>query len=133
MPFFDFSAHSSKEIKETIKEMRRVMAASGGIGLSANQVGLEWRMFIASYRNKFYSIFNPVITKHSAEKEEFEEGCLSIPETFIDVPRYSWIILEGLDHNGKKLKIKTSGIMARIFQHELDHLNGKLITDYKKQ
>lgn len=132
MPSFDFSAHSQKELKEAIKEMRRVMQLSGGIGLSANQVGLEWRMFIASYRNKFYAIFNPVISKHSAEKETLEEGCLSIPETFIEIPRYLWITLEGLDQNGKKIKIRTSGIMARIFQHEIDHLNGKLITDYVK-
>jgi len=106
------------------------MQLAGGIGLSANQVGLEWRMFIANYRNKFYAIFDPVISKHSVEKETLEEGCLSIPETFVEVPRYLWITLEGLDQNGKKIKIRTSGIMARIFQHELDHLNGKLITDY---
>lgn len=132
MPSFDFSAHQPKEIKEVIKDMRREMQLSGGIGLSANQVGLEWRMFIASYRNKFYAVFNPVITKQSSEKETLEEGCLSIPETFINVPRSVAIVIEGFDQNGKKLKIKTSGIMARIFQHELDHLNGKLITDYVK-
>lgn len=132
MPSFDFSAHHPKEIKEVIKDMRRAMQLSGGVGLSANQVGLEWRMFIASYRNKFYAVFNPMITRQSSEKETLEEGCLSIPETFIDVPRSSAIVLEGFDQNGKKLKIRTSGIMARIFQHELDHLNGKLITDYIK-
>jgi peptide deformylase len=129
-PDFDFIKTSPAEIKETVSLMRRIMKANQGVGLSANQVGLSWRMFIADYRNKFYVIFNPKITKPSKEKIVIEEGCLSVPDTFIDIERPESIVLQAQDKKGKKIKIKAYGVLARIFQHETDHLNGKLITDY---
>ena len=130
IPAFDFLAYPEKEIKDMVKEMRKTMRLGEGVGLSANQVGLEWRMFVAQYKNYFYAIFNPVITKASAKKISLEEGCLSLPEFFKEIERPEAIIIEGLDQNGKKLRIKAGGVMARVFQHETDHLNGKLITDY---
>lgn len=130
MPEFDFSARSPKEIKDTVKEMRKIMKLDGGVGLSANQVGLDWRMFVAQHKNNFYAIFNPVITKFSKEQIIMEEGCLSLPEVFKEIKRPEAIVIEGYDQNGKKLKIKAGGTMARIFQHEFDHLNGKLIIDF---
>lgn len=129
---FDFSSIPEKEIKETIKEMRKVMHLDGGIGLSANQVNLPWRMFIVEYNNKLSAFFNPEITKVSEKKTTMEEGCLSIPKIFIPVERFERVTLEAVDQNGKKVKVKAVGVLARIFQHEIDHLNGKLITDYQK-
>ena len=105
------------------------MKKADGIGLSANQIGLDFKVFVAQADGKFYAIFNPKILKSSEERAAMEEGCLSVPEVFGTVIRPAKIVLEGFDKNGKKLKIKAWGLLARIFQHEVDHLNGKLFID----
>jgi len=130
IPDFSFQEHSAQEIKETVFAMRKIMKEEGGVGLSANQVGLDWRMFIANDNNKFYVIFNPRIIKCSEEKSVLEEGCLSIPNTTLQISRSEVITLEAEDKKGKKIRIRAFGILARIFQHEIDHLDGRLITDY---
>ncbi len=126
---FDFKKHSKKEIQELIRKMRSAMKKANGIGLSANQIGLDMNVFVAQVENKFYSIFNSKITKKSGEEAEIEEGCLSVPETFGPVKRPEKVTLEGYDKNGRKVKIKAWGLLARVFQHETDHLNGKLFID----
>jgi len=126
---FDFKKYSKKEITDLIKKMRGAMKKAEGIGLSANQIGLDLKVFVAQVGDKFYAVFNPKIAKSSEESAEMEEGCLSVPEVFGAVVRPSKIILEGLDKNGKKIKIKTWGMLARAFQHECDHLNGMLFID----
>ncbi|MEK7115002.1 MAG: peptide deformylase [Patescibacteria group bacterium] len=126
---FDFSKYSLKEIKDLIKKMRAAMKKANGIGLSANQVGLNLKLFIARVDNKFYSIFNPKITKFSEETFASEEGCLSVPEIFGPTKRAEKITLEGQDTAGKKIKIKAWGLLAKVFQHEVDHLNGLLFID----
>ncbi|MEK7463386.1 MAG: peptide deformylase [Patescibacteria group bacterium] len=129
---FDFSKHDKKEIREIIKNMRLEMAKAIGIGLSANQLGMNMRLFIAKASGKQYAIFNPIITKFSKETISMEEGCLSVPEIFGAVERPEKITLEGFDTGGKKIKIKAWGLLARIFQHETDHLNGILFIDKAK-
>ena len=129
MADFDFSKFSKKEIQQLLTKMREKMKKANGIGLSANQIGLDFNLFVAQAEGKFYAIFNPKITKFSNEKSVLEEGCLSVPEVFGPVARPAKIVLEGLDKNGKPLKIKAWGLLARIFQHEIDHLNGIVFTD----
>jgi len=126
---FDFVKYSKKDLKKLIKNMRQTMKKAEGVGLSANQVGLNESFFIAEMNNKFYNIFNPKFEKRSKETVELEEGCLSIPNTYGLVKRSEKITLSGYDINGKKIKIKAWGLLARIFQHEVDHLDGKLFTD----
>ena len=130
---FDFDKYSKKDIRELIKKMRIVMKAADGIGLSANQIGLNIKLFIAQVDNKFYSIFNPKITKTSKEISDKEEGCLSVPDRFGLVQRPEKITLEGFDASNKKIKIKAWGLLARIFQHEMDHLEGVLFIDKAKE
>lgn len=130
---FDFSKHSPKKIRDLIKKMRAAMKKANGIGLSANQVGLDLKVFIAQVNNKFYSVFNPKITKFSEETITIEEGCLSVPEIFGPTERSARITLEGQDMNGKKIKIKAWGLLAKVFQHESDHLNGILFIDKAKE
>ncbi len=130
---FDFSKYSREQIKDIIDTMRKIMKAHDGVGLSANQIGLNWRMFVAEYNNKFYAVFNPKIIKYSQKICVLEEGCLSIPDAMLAVPRFESITLESQDKNGKAKQFKVRGILARIFQHEIDHLNGKLITDYSTE
>ncbi len=129
MANFDFSKFSKKEVRELVKRMREDMKKANGIGLSANQIGLDMHVFVAQAEGKFYSVFNSKITKSSDEAVNMEEGCLSVPEVFGEVRRPARVIVEGQDKNGKKIKIKAWGLLARIFQHELDHLNGKLFID----
>ena len=133
MADFDFKRHSKKEIQELIQKMRLIMKRASGIGLSANQIGLDANVFVAETDGKFYAVFNPKIAKTSEETADFEEGCLSVPEVYGPVNRPAKITLEGTDKNGKPLKIKAWGLLARIFQHEVDHLNGAIFIDKTKE
>lgn len=130
---FDFNKHPNRERRELIKKMRAEMKKAQGIGLSANQIGLDCKIFVAQVENKFYAIFNPIIIKTSTKIVEMEEGCLSVPQTFGQVKRPEKITLEGQDVLGKKIKIKAWGLLARVFQHEVDHLNGILFINKTKE
>lgn len=135
---FDFSKFKNSEIQETIKKMRIAIKKKKGVGLSANQIGFDWRLFIAEIpgdkgKLKFYTIFNPNIIKVSKEKITLEEGCLSVPGIWGMVERPEQVVLVGFGKNGKKIKIKAWGLPARVFQHEIDHLNGILFIDRTKK
>jgi len=143
---FDFSTSTKKEIRELVARMKKIMIEANGIGLAANQIGLNSNMFVAQIHTlkagrdptsvqdrKFYAIFNPEIKKFSDEKIPMIEGCLSVPGgIYGEVLRAEKVTLIGLDKNGKKLKIKAWGLLAQIFQHETDHLNGKIFIDKAK-
>jgi peptide deformylase len=135
---FDLKKFKKAEIVDLVKRMRRVMREANGIGLSANQIGLDMRVFVAEVPDpkggmKFYAIFNPKLEKMSDEKVFFEEGCLSIPGIWGEVERAERVFLAGHDKNGKAVKVKAWGLLARVFQHEMDHLNGKLFIDRAKK
>ena len=130
---FDFTKHSKEEIRAMVKEMRIKMREWHGIGLAATQVGFTESFFVAQAPDgKFHAIFNPVITKTEGRALLMEEGCLSVPGVYGDVPRYEKIVLEGQNQSGKKVKIKAWGLLAQIFQHETDHLHGTLDVDKMK-
>ena len=132
---FNFKKFTKKEVNALIARMKRIMKEANGVGLSANQVGLNFRMFVAEVpsgrqnQNKFYAVFNPKVEKFGAEKIILEEGCLSVPLSYGDVERAEKVALKGQDKNGKNIKIKAWGLLARVFQHEVDHLEGKLFID----
>ncbi len=126
---FDFTKFSKKEIVALIRSMREVMKKARGLGLSANQVGLSSRVFVAEVDKKNYAIFNPKIVDASKEQKGEEEGCLSVPNKYGLTPRSARVVLVGLDRYGKPLKIRAWGLLARVFQHETDHLNGVLFID----
>lgn len=111
-----------------------------GAGLAAPQVGLLIRMVVVRdfyrdkddssvVRSKEYVLANPVMVKQSKEKEIDWEGCLSIPDTHVRVERAKKIKVRAQDESGNKIQISTSGFFARVIQHEMDHLEGILITD----
>jgi peptide deformylase len=138
VPEFNFQEFTRKEIREMIQKMRAIVKKEKGAGLSANQLGFDWRFFIAELpddksRLKFYAIFNPGIIKVSKNKIILEEGCLSVPGIWGLVERPERVVLVGFDKNGKKIKIKAWGLLARVFQHEVDHLNGILFIDKTKK
>ncbi len=120
--------------KELISEMRKSMIDNNGVGLSANQVGKDLSIFIidkklAEEHNIPDAFINPEITEQSKERDEMEEGCLSIPGYWTPVKRSKKIKIKAVDENGKKFKLKARGFLARVLQHETDHLNGSTIKD----
>ncbi len=130
-------ALSVKDLTALIARMKRIMRLANGVGLSANQIGLNYQLFVAAVHTpqgepKFYAILNPTIEKTTGGTVTLEEGCLSIPDTYGDVPRARHVTLKGFDKNGRAVKIRAWDLLARVFQHEVDHLNGKLFSDRTK-
>jgi len=127
------------EIRELIRKMKKIMKTNNGVGLAAPQIGVNKQIFVAEllYEGEedgiFYAAVNPKITNVSKEKEKLEEGCLSLPKLYGEVPRAKKIQVEYLNEMGKKKRLKASGLLARIFQHEIDHLNGGLFIDKAKE
>lgn len=130
---FDFKKNSKKEINDLIKKMRSVMYEANGVGLAGNQIGLDMSVFVARVDNKFYAFFNPVILKTEGGLVGKEEGCLSVPNRYAKAYRHDKITLEAQDKNGKRIKIKAWGLLATVFQHEVDHLNGMIFLDRIKK
>lgn len=119
---------------ELISAMREDMKKNNGVGLAANQVGSELSVFVIDAElaaaNSVTDVFvNPEITEYSKEEDEMEEGCLSIPEYYAPIERAKKIKIKALDENGNKIKFKARGFLARVLQHETDHLNGVVIKD----
>lgn len=122
----------TSEIKTLIEDMGLTMEKSDGVGLAAPQIGKNIRLILVrNSRNVLYMI-NPKITKKSWAKESEEEGCLSVPKTFGNVIRHKKINAIFYDIKGNKRKIEAKGILARIIQHETDHLDGILFIDTAK-
>jgi peptide deformylase len=106
------------------------MRKNDGVGLAAPQIGLSRRIFTAELNGQSFCIVNPQITETS-DWEMMEEGCLSLPGKAVIVRRHKQIQIQGLDITGKSLCFLATGLLARIFQHETDHLNGVMICDYE--
>lgn len=126
---FDFAGLTKSETRTLIATMRDTMRAARGVGLSANQIGVNTSVCVLQVGNKFYAIFNPKIVKRSAEETEMEEGCLSVPGVYGVIRRANHVMVTGYNQNGKKLRMKAWGLLAQALQHEVDHLNGALFTD----
>lgn len=124
---WDFEQHINAEVIE--REMLETMKANNGIGLAANQVGLDRSVFVMRLQDgREIGFFNPAILY--AEGEQIgEEGCLSFPNLFLPVKRYAKLTAMYLDKTGERCIIELEGIDARCFQHELDHLEGVCFTD----
>ena len=126
---------TSKEI-DISKKMIDLMLKAPGVGLAANQIGILKKIVTINLpsenneKNKIYTLFNPIITSYSKKKVIMEEGCLSIPKQFADIERPENITIEYLNEKNEKIKEKKQGYEARILQHEIDHLYGRLFIDY---
>ena len=118
------------------KKMKEVMLRAPGVGLAANQIGVLKQIvtifFVENETKKEtqYNLFNPEIISYSKEKILMEEGCLSLPEQFAEIERPKKITIKYLDDKNKLVKKEVDGVEARILQHEIDHLSGKLFVDY---
>ena len=119
----------SPEIKRLVSDMIATMKTANGIGLAAPQVGISLRLFTTNIENKVCVFINPEIKDISTEKIPFEEGCLSVQKTWGPVIRPKKLTIKALDENGKPVKIRAKGLLARVIQHEIDRLDGKLFVD----
>ncbi len=116
------------EIRELIRRMTESLYYHQGLGLAANQVGVARRLFLADDGQGLKVFINPVIREREGEVPG-EEGCLSFPEVFVDISRADSLLVEYLDQDGESRKLEAEGMLARIIQHEYDHLEGVLISD----
>ena len=118
------------------KEMKEIMLDAPGVGLAANQIGVLKQIITIYYidqktkKEVSYNLFNPEIISYSAQKIIMEEGCLSLPEQFAEINRPEKIKIKYLDDHNNLIKKEVDGVEARILQHEIDHLSGKLFVDY---
>ena len=118
----------TSNIVKLLINMRDTMYANKGVGLAAPQVGVSKRIIVVDAGDGLIELINPVICDASGEETD-TEGCLSVPEWMGDVSRAAKIVVSGLDRNGKELEINAAGFLARVLQHEIDHLEGILFTD----
>ena len=121
--------------KKLIKDLFETMYSAKGIGLAAVQVGILKRVLVVDVsskdeKKKPMCFINPTIRKLSDEMAVYEEGCLSIPETFIEIERPKICEVEYIDIDGKKRNLKCDGLLSTCLQHEINHLDGKLIIDH---
>ena len=125
-----------KEELSIAEEMMNIMINAPGVGLAANQIGILKKIVTINIEdkenniNKKYILFNPRILSFSKETVVMEEGCLSIPQQYADIERPKEITLEYISEKKELIKKKVDGIEARVLQHEIDHLSGKLFVDY---
>lgn len=131
-----------KKLQTVIDDMIETMREAPGVGLAAPQIGISDRLIVVEYyenaqaeeaedetKKKVWVMLNPEIAKASEEKVMGVEGCLSIPNLVGEVERHETIQIKALNRRGQPMRLKVSGWLARIFQHEVDHLNGVVFTD----
>ena len=130
------------ELHKLVEDMIETMRDEPGVGLAAPQINISLQLIVVEYPEddtipdatpKVYVLVNPDITQLSEEKVKGIEGCLSVPNIFGEVERSQSIVVKGQTQRGKKITIKADGWLARIFQHEIDHLNGVLFVDRAEQ
>jgi peptide deformylase len=130
-PLVDYAA-LKPELPRLLKDMWATMAAARGVGLAAPQIGLSLRLAVIDVRPEGKSqrlvLINPELVSTSGEMKD-EEGCLSIPGVYAKLQRFERARVRALDENGEPWEMTGEGLLARAFQHEIDHLDGKLFVD----
>ncbi|MDD4979650.1 MAG: peptide deformylase [Candidatus Omnitrophica bacterium] len=114
---------------DILSRMVQLMYANSGVGLAAPQVGINEAIIVVDIGSGLYKLINPRIVKKEGQQIT-EEGCLSIPGVCIKVKRAKKVLLQAQDESAKDVSIEAEDLLACVFQHEIDHLKGKLIVDY---
>jgi peptide deformylase len=120
---------TDKELARLVKAMARTMHEAPGVGLAATQVGVQKRVIVFDVDDGIVALCNPEIVERSDETEVDDEGCLSLPGITVPVERSVSCVCEALDLKGEPLRLEADGFIARVLQHETDHLDGILIID----
>jgi peptide deformylase len=131
----------NREVRVLLEDMLETLRAAPGVGLAAPQIGISERVIVVEYAEdpeeedappptpKVYQLVNPELVRRSRAMVFGHEGCLSVPGFSGDVERHESVTVEGLNPHGDTVRIRAKGWLARIFQHEIDHLDGVLFTD----
>jgi len=109
--------------------MLETMYVNEGIGLAASQIGIDKQIVVLDVGQGAQKIINPQILRKEGKARE-KEGCLSLPEVSIELERADCVTVQGINEEGKEIKIEAEGLLSRVLQHEIDHLKGVLIVDY---
>jgi peptide deformylase len=115
--------------RRLVDDMLETMRAAPGVGLAAPQVGVLERLFVWEVDDEHGAVINPVIVESSEDQTVYEEGCLSVPGLYCEVSRPARVEVRGLDLEGNPLSISLDDFRARVWQHEIDHLDGVLFID----
>jgi len=113
-----------------LDQMQEVMYHDDGVGLAAPQIGVSKRIIVLDDGNGLIHLMNPEIITSGSNEEVVEEGCLSLPGIIVPVSRPGEVVVKGLNESGDPVKYEADALLARILQHEIDHLNGILIIDH---
>lgn len=122
----------SKEMRALIEDMKVTVRKAPGVGLAATQVGKNLMLCVINLEQfgvEPFALLNPKVVSRSIKKDTMEEGCLSIPGHYFKVKRPAKVEVEGYSEEGRKIIIKADKFLAKVLQHEIDHLNGILIAD----
>ena len=122
----------SDDLRTLVSDMFETMYAAEGVGLAAPQIGLGIRVIVVDPQDEMtkpFALFNADVVSQGSETEKSEEGCLSIPGIRDVVERPATVVVEATDIDGKPVRIEAEGFLARVLQHEVDHLNGVLFLD----
>ena len=118
------------DVRDLADKMTEVMLKEDGVGLAAPQVGVRKRLIVVNLEDDFHILINPELLEQSDEEEVSEEGCLSVPGPEAPVSRSKEVVIRGTDLDGNEVELTRDGLGARVFQHEIDHINGKLFIDH---
>lgn len=118
------------ELRQLIADMFETMYAAEGIGLAAPQVGRTERLAVVDVEGNKFTLINPEVIERTGDIDKAEEGCLSIPDIYGDVERPFTVTIRAMNENGEQYEATASELLGRCFQHEIDHLDGKLFLDY---
>lgn len=126
---FDFTKYTSEQIDTLMYTLTETLEKNGGLGLSANQIGLRHRMCAVNMGNQYWVMINPYIVEKTSEIADFSEGCLSYPGLYIKTNRANHIKVKFQAAGGQEIEKEFDGLTAVIIQHEIDHLDGIVFTD----
>ena len=129
----DLARLQDKKFQALIVDMAKTMLVKDGIGLAAPQIGRSWRLIVVNTDEGVLPMINPVLTNFSSATIVEEEGCLSVPDVFGPVQRFEELVCHYINETGQEVHLPAKGVLARVIQHEIDHLNGILFIDHLKQ
>ena len=119
----------TEEVRDLADKMTETMFREDGIGLAAPQVGVGKKLIVVNLEDEFHIMINPEIAEKSEEEESMDEGCLSVPGVEAPVSRSKEVLVRGKNLDGEEVELEKEGLPARVFQHEVDHVNGLLFVD----
>ncbi|MDO9557033.1 MAG: peptide deformylase [Coriobacteriia bacterium] len=121
-------AHDS-DLRALVRTMAGAMYEFSGVGLAAPQIGVAKRVIVFDVEDQLSALVNPVIVERADETVTDEEGCLSVPGISVPIARAEWVVCNGVTLEGKEVTLRADDFLARVLQHEIDHLDGVLILD----